>query len=75
MTDTKKLRLLADYQFLAYSVTAIMLHAQEAYEDGDMVQSWGALFAWCEVKDNREKAWVKVRKDYVEALNLKEGIK
>ena len=75
MTDAKKLALLADYQFLSYSVTAIMLHAQQCEEEGETVLAWSALFAWCEAKDEREKARIKVRPHYVDAVQLKEGIK
>lgn len=75
MTDTKKLELLADYQFLCYSVTAMMLHAYEFYNEGDEDRSWSALLAWCEAKDKREQAWVKVMWAYVEAMNMKEGVK
>lgn len=75
MTDTKKLKLLADYQFLSYSVTAIMLHAQQCEEEGETVLAWSALFAWCEAKEEREKAWTKIRPHYWRACRLKEGIK
>lgn len=75
MKDTKKLRLLADYQFLSYSVTAIMLHAQQCYEEGETVLAWSALLAWCEAKDERGTAWKNLRPHYVDAMELKEGMK
>ena len=75
MKDTKKLRLLADYQFLSYSVTAIMLQAYEHHEAGEAELSWRCLLSAQMFKDEREKAWTKVGASYVEALNLKEGVK
>lgn len=75
MTDTKKLELLADYQFLAYSVTAIMLQAYEYYESGDDELSWRCLLSAQMFKEEREKAWQKVHPHYVDAVQLKEGIK
>ncbi len=75
MTDAKKLELLADYQFLCYSVTAMMLDAHESYNEGDEDSSWSALLAWCEARDKRENAWINVALAYVEAMNMKEGMK
>lgn len=74
MTDTKKLELLADYQFLAYSVTAIMLQAYEYYESGDDELSWRCLLSAQMFKEEREKAWTKIRPHYGEACLLKEGL-
>jgi len=73
MKNTKTLEMLADYEFFAYSITSLMLHAWEAYDEGNTHQSWSALLAWCEAKDEREKAWNKVRPYYVDAVQLKEG--
>jgi hypothetical protein len=64
MTDTKKLELLADYQFLAYSVTSLMLHAHEYYAEGETELSWRCLLSREVFKDLRDKAWTR----YVEAI-------
>ena len=74
MTDTKKLELLADYQFFAYSVTSLMLNAYEYHEEGETQHSWSCLFAWRECIDMREKAWEKVSPHHVDAIYLKEGV-
>lgn len=73
MKDTKLLELLADYEFLRYSRTSLMLGAREYYEEGDMDHSWAQLFFWCMAGDELAKAWHKLRDDYVKALGLKEG--
>lgn len=75
MKDAKKLELLADYQFLSYSVTAIMLQAYEHHEAGEAELSWRCLLSAQMFKDEREKSWQKVRPHYVDAVQLKEGIK
>lgn len=75
MTDAKKLELLADYQFLSYSVTSLMLHAHEYYAEGETELSWRCLFAWRECIEMREKAWEKVSPHHVDAIYLKEGVK
>ena len=74
MTDTKKLELLADYQFLAYSVTSIMLQAYKYYEFGDEEWSWRCLLSAEMFKDEREKAWTKIGPHYGHACLLKEGL-
>jgi hypothetical protein len=73
VTDIKKLELLADYQFLCYSVTAIMLQAYEYYESGDDELSWRCLLSADMFKDEREQAWAKIRPHYGHACLLKEG--
>ena len=73
MKDIELLELLDTHYAAQRNVLTYMLCAREAFEDGEMVWMWRALFDWCEAKDLREELWRKFKDDYPRAMMLKEG--
>lgn len=72
-TPKDKLMSLLEYMELNTVIATYRLRAEQFYDMDDEVTSWEYLFRWVKAKDERAQMWKWFKKEYPDAIMLKEG--